>query len=47
MFGKRRWVDLEGSTGVKDPSTRWQLWLKNEKRAGQIFEKSNTLQIAK
>jgi hypothetical protein len=40
-------VDPEGSTGVKDPSTRQQLRLKNEKIAGRIFEKTFRLQIAK
>jgi hypothetical protein len=40
-------VDPEGSTGVKDPSTRQQLWIKNEKTAGRIFEKTFRLQIAK
>jgi hypothetical protein len=37
-IGKRRQVDPEGSTGVKDSSTRRQLRLKNEKTAGRIFE---------
>jgi hypothetical protein len=46
-FGKRRRVDPEGSTGVKDPSTRRQLQLKNIKTAGRIFEKAFRLQIAK
>jgi hypothetical protein len=45
-FGKRRRVDPEGSTGVKDPSTRRQMLLKNEKAAGRIFE-TFRLQIAK
>jgi hypothetical protein len=43
-FGKKGRVDLEGSTGVKDPITRRRL--KNEKRAGRIFE-AFRLQIAK
>jgi hypothetical protein len=47
MFGKRRRVDLEGSTGVKDPNTRQHRRLKNEKTAGLIFEKTFRMQIAK
>jgi hypothetical protein len=39
-FGKRRQMNPEGSTGVKDTSTRLQLRLKNEKTAGRIFEKT-------
>jgi hypothetical protein len=46
-FGKRRRVDSEGSTGVKDANTRWHRRLKNEKTAGQIFEATFRLQIAK
>jgi hypothetical protein len=46
-FGKRRRVDPEDSTGMKDPSARRQLRLKNEKTAGRIFEKTFRLQIAK
>jgi hypothetical protein len=46
-FGKRRWVNPEGSTGVKVPNTRQHRRLKNEKMAGQIFEKTFRLQIAK
>jgi hypothetical protein len=37
-FGKRRQLDLEGSTGVKDPNTRQHWRLKNEKTAGRILE---------
>jgi hypothetical protein len=40
-------VDLKVNTGVKDPCTKWQMRLKNEKRASQIFEKTFRLQIAK
>jgi hypothetical protein len=40
-------VDLEGSTGVKDPNTRQHRLLKKEKTAGLIFEKTFRLQIAK
>jgi hypothetical protein len=47
MFGRRHQVDPEGSTGVKDPNTRWHRRLKNEKTAGRIFEKTFRLQIAK
>jgi hypothetical protein len=48
MFGKRHWVDLEGSTGVKDPGTRRQLYLKIERTAdGRIFGKTYRLEIAK
>jgi hypothetical protein len=47
MFGKRRQVDVEGSTGVKDPNTRQHRRLTNEKTAGLIFEKTFRLQIAK
>jgi hypothetical protein len=46
-FGKRRRVDPEGSTGVKDPNTGRHRRLKNEKTAGRIFEKTFRLQIAK
>jgi hypothetical protein len=46
-LGKRGRVDPEGSTGVKDPSTRLQMRLKNEKTAGKIFEKTFRLQITK
>jgi hypothetical protein len=46
-FRKKHRVDPEGSTGVKDPSTRRQLRLKNEKTASQIFEKPFRLQIMK
>jgi hypothetical protein len=46
-FRKRRRVDPECSTGVKDPSTVRQLRLKNEETAGRIFEKTLRLQIAK
>jgi hypothetical protein len=44
-FGKRRRVDPEGSTVVKDPNTRRHRRLKNEKTAGRIFEKTFRLQI--
>jgi hypothetical protein len=40
-------VDPEDSTGVKDPNTRQHRRLKNEKTAGQIFETTFRLQIAK
>jgi hypothetical protein len=40
-------VDPEGSAGVKDPNTRRHRRLKNEKTAGQIFEETFRLQIAK
>jgi hypothetical protein len=33
MFGKKCRVNLEGSTGVRDPSTRQQLHLGNERTA--------------
>jgi hypothetical protein len=46
-FGKRRRVDPEGSTGVKDPNTRQHRRLKNGKTAGRIFQKTFRLQIAK
>jgi hypothetical protein len=45
--GKRRRVDPEGSTGIKDPGTRRQLHLRNEKIAGQIFGKTFRLENAK
>jgi hypothetical protein len=47
MFRKRRQVDPEGSTGVKVPNTRRHWRLKNEKTAGQIFEKTFRLQVTK
>jgi hypothetical protein len=47
ISGKRRRVDLEGSTGVKDPNTRQHRQLKNEKTAGLIFQKTFRLQMAK
>jgi hypothetical protein len=45
--GKRRQVDLEGSTGIKDPGTRRQLCLRNEKTDSQIFGKTFRLENAK
>jgi hypothetical protein len=40
-------VDPEGSTGVRDPNTRWHWQLKNEKTAGLIFQKTFRLLTAK
>jgi hypothetical protein len=36
-FRKKHWVNLEGSTGVRDPSTRWRLHPENERTASWIF----------
>jgi hypothetical protein len=47
MPGKRHRVDPEGITGIKDPGARWQLRLRNEKRAGRIFEKTFRLEGVK
>jgi hypothetical protein len=47
-FGKRHWVDPEGSTGVRDPGTRQQLHHKIKRTAdGRIFGKTCRLEIAK
>jgi hypothetical protein len=45
--GKRRWVDPECSTGIKDPGARRQLHLRNEKTAGRIFGKTFRLESVK
>jgi hypothetical protein len=39
--GKRRRVDPEGNTGIKNPGARWQLRLRNEKTAGRISWKTH------
>jgi hypothetical protein len=41
MPGKRRRVNLEGNTAMKDPGVKWQLHLRNEKTAGRIALKSH------
>jgi hypothetical protein len=46
-FERTLQVDPEGSTGGKDPNTRRQLRLSDQKTAGPIFEKNFRLQIAK
>jgi hypothetical protein len=38
---KRRQVDPEGNTRIKDPGATWQLCLRNEKTAGRISWKTH------